>query len=145
MQFEPHYSEIRTADQVQIYESILGDPAGRVTTGLVAATAYLKDNRLLPRGFNKESAPAEIAVHGSALADAGFNDHGHAIRYTVDVGAEPGPFEAVVELWYQPIGYRWAKNLSAYDSDETHRFVDYYDSMGRGSAILLTKTQSLSR
>jgi hypothetical protein len=31
--FEPHYSEIASSDQVQIYESILKDPAGHVTTG----------------------------------------------------------------------------------------------------------------
>src|SRR5207245_5313049 len=47
---EPHYTEIRSADEVQIYESILGDSQGRVTTGLLTAVRYLKDNRVLPRG-----------------------------------------------------------------------------------------------
>src|SRR5262249_44925279 len=46
--FEPHYTEVRSADEVQIYESILGDANGGVTTGLLTATQYLKDNRLLP-------------------------------------------------------------------------------------------------
>ncbi len=35
--FEPHYREIDRPDQVQIYESILGDQHGRVTTGLLSA------------------------------------------------------------------------------------------------------------
>jgi cytochrome c2 len=143
--YEPHYREIRSPDQVQIYEAILGDREGRVTTGLLFATDYLKDNRLLPRGFNKANTSPDIAVHGEALDDAGFNDRGHKIRYSVDVGDAIGPFETEVELWYQPIGYRWAKNLNKYDADETRRFVGYYDSMGRGNAVLLLKKSSISR
>ena len=54
--FEPHYEEITRPDEVQIYESIMGTPAGAPTTGLLQATQYLKDNRLLPRGFDKRTA-----------------------------------------------------------------------------------------
>ena len=54
--FEPHYRQITEAGQVQIYESILKDEEGHVTTGLLAATGYLKDNRLIPTGFDKSSA-----------------------------------------------------------------------------------------
>jgi len=43
--FEPHYDVIRSTDKVQIYESILGDTKGAVTTGLLSASQYLKDNR----------------------------------------------------------------------------------------------------
>ena len=34
--FEPHYTEIRAADQVQIYESVMGDRAGRADDGPAA-------------------------------------------------------------------------------------------------------------
>ena len=60
--------EISSADQVQIYEPILGDRAGAPTTGLLTATQYLKDNRLLPRGFDKATAPPEIGVFGAATS-----------------------------------------------------------------------------
>ena len=56
--FEPHYERITRPGEVQIYEPILGDPKGVPTTGLLTATQYLKDNRLLPRGFDKATAPA---------------------------------------------------------------------------------------
>jgi hypothetical protein len=137
--YEPHYTEIRGSDQVQIYEAILGDSAGQVTTGLLSAVDYLKDNRLLPRGFDKKDAPADIAVHGQALEDPAFSDRGHTLRYSIEVGDAPGPFEIAVELWYQPIGFRWAKNLAAYNSDETHKFTGYFDSVGPGSAAMLVK------
>ena len=70
--FEPHYEEITRSDAVQIYESIMGTPAGAPTTGLLQATQYLKDNRLLPRGFDKRTAAPEIAVVGAGAADADF-------------------------------------------------------------------------
>ena len=137
--YEPHYREIHSPDQVQIYEAILGDDAGGVTTGLLQAVGYLKDNRLLPRGFDKSTASPEIAVHGDALADPGFSDRGHTVRYSVDVHDAKGPFELDAELWYQPIGYRWANNLKGFAGDEPRRFTAYFDSMGTASAAMLTK------
>ena len=55
---EPHYCEIRSEDQVQIYEAIMATPAGTVTTGVLSAVSYVKDNRLLPRGFDKRTVPS---------------------------------------------------------------------------------------
>ena len=59
--FESHYEEISRTDQVQIYESVMQDRSGKPTTGLLQATAFAKDNRLLPRGFDKATAEAAIA------------------------------------------------------------------------------------
>ncbi len=69
MQFEPHHSEITSPQQVEIFEPILGDSQGKVTTGLLNAVGYLKDNRLLPAGFDKRSAEKDIAVVGEAADD----------------------------------------------------------------------------
>jgi hypothetical protein len=143
--YEPHYSEIRSADQVQIYESILKDVNGNVVTGLLSAVGYIKDNRLLPRGFDKATAEPDIAVRGAALEDPDFNDRGHRLRYSVELGAAPGPYEIEAELWYQPIGYRWANNLKPYDTDESRRFNGYFDAMSQGSAVLIAKASSLTR
>ncbi len=51
--YEPHYSKITSSDEVQIYEDILGDANGKVTTGLLTGVRYLKDNRILPAGFRE--------------------------------------------------------------------------------------------
>ena len=56
LKYEPHYREITSAQQVEIYEPILKDSNGKVTTGLLHAVGYLKDNRLLPHGFDKATA-----------------------------------------------------------------------------------------
>jgi hypothetical protein len=141
MRYEPHYREITKSDQVQIYESIMGDSAGRVTTGLLNAVGYLKDNRLLPSGFNKETAEHDIAVVGDAADDPNFTDAGDLVQYSVGVGDARGPFHVEAELWYQPIGYRWAHNLGPYDAAEPRRFVGYYDSMPGANAVLVTRAE----
>jgi hypothetical protein len=134
VRFEPHYAEIRQADEVQIYEAIMGDPRGTPTTGLLTATAYLKDNRLLPAGFDKATAERDIRVLGGALTDADFAGGGDRVRYLVDVAAGDGPFRVDVELRFQPIGYRWAENLKPFEAPEPQRFVRYYESMSAASS-----------
>jgi hypothetical protein len=138
--FEPHYSEIRSRDQVQIYEAIMATPDGAVTTGVLSAVSYLKDNRLLPRGFDKRAVPADVAVHGAALDDADFIAGEDRVRYSIDVRGSQGPFLVDVALWYQPIGYRWVENLRNYDAAEPRSFVDYYDAMSPASALVLART-----
>lgn len=142
--YEPHYREIDRADQVQIYEPILGGRDGRVTTGLLTAVRYLKDNRILPLGFDKATAGPDIAVQGAAAEDADFTGGSDRVRYLVTVEETQGPFTVEAELWYQPIGFRWAENLRAVDSRETHRFVGYYAALSEASGIVLARGRGVS-
>src|SRR5688572_11224866 len=138
---EPHFEEIRGADQVQIYEAIIAGRDGAVTTGLLTATQYVKDNRLLPRGFDKASAAADITVHGGALRDGDFTDAGGRVRYNVAVTGT-GPYAIEAELRYQPIAFRWADNLRGYDAPEPRRFVSYYDTMSASSSTVLASAST---
>jgi len=140
--YEPHYTEINNSDQVQIYEAIMVDQAGKPTTALLSAVRYEKDNRLLPRGFDKQTASNDIRVRGSAAQDQDFTAGGDRIRYSVAVGDAQGPFQAEAELWFQPISYRWASNLRPYDAAETRRFTRYYESMSSGSAVMLARASA---
>jgi hypothetical protein len=137
--FEPHYREIKSSDEVQIYEPILKDEAGKVTTGLALGVGYLKDNRLLPSGFRKETADKDIAVVGDAADDPNFTDAGDLVRYSIPLGDAQGPFHIDAELWYQPIGFRWAHNLIPYQAAETRRLIGYYESMSSETAIVLAR------
>jgi hypothetical protein len=143
--FEPHYASIQRPDQVQIYESILGGIDGGVTTGLLSATRFLKDNRLLPRGFEKVTASQDIAVIGDALADEDFTGDGDRIRYLIDISGVPLPLAIDVALRYQPIAFRWADNLRPYASAEPRRFVSYFDSMAAASSAVLAHTTTVVR
>ena len=142
LRYEPHYREITSAEQVQIYESIMKDQHGKVTTGLLSAVGYLKDNRLLPHGFDKQTAEHDIAVIGNAADDPDFTGAGDRVRYNVPVGDAQGPFKVEAELWYQPIGFRWAHNLGGYQAAEPQRFVSYYESMSTDTGIVLAHAEA---
>ena len=143
--FEPHYREIRSGDQVMIYEAILGSPAGAVTTGLLTAVSYLKDNRILPQGFSKDDAPDEVKARGEAATDPDFAGGADRVRYSIDTLGAEGPFTIEATLWYQPVSYRWAMNLGGYQAPEPQRFVAYYTSMAASAATMLTSTSTTVR
>jgi hypothetical protein len=138
--YEPHHDEIRRADEVQIYEAVMTDGAGAVTTGLLRAVRYVKDNRLLPRGFDKATAAPDIAVRGLGAADPDFTGEGDRVRYVVDVAGASSPLLVDVELRYQPISFRWAENLRSYDAVETRRFVGFFDAMAASSSAVLARS-----
>lgn len=140
-QYEQHYSQITKEDQVQIYEAIMADPNDNVTTGLLTAIRFIKDNRILPRGFEKTTAEDDIAVQGQAAGDTNFIGGSDRIRYRVELSeSNPSSLMITAELRFQPISYRWTQNLDSYDAPETNRFVDFYDSMSGSSSVMLTST-----
>ena len=132
--YEAHYELITSPDQVQIYEPILGTDTGEVTTALLEAAQYLKDNRLLPSGFDKENASTDIAVYGTALEDVNFQGGGDVVRYEIPVSGEG--FTIIVALRYQPIGYRWAHNFEEDDSGEAQDFMRYFEGLPYTSLLV---------
>jgi hypothetical protein len=126
--YEPHVRAITRGDQVQIFESIMVDQRGTVTTGLLSGVKYVKDNRLLPDGFDKATASPDVAVHGDASDDPDFSGGGDRVRYGIALAGDK-PVHIEAELLYQPIAFRWADNLRAYRAAETDRFVRMFDAM----------------
>jgi hypothetical protein len=127
--YEPHYLSIDDPEQVQIYESIMGDLEGQATTILLKGAEYLKDNRLPPSGFDKVSVQDDIAVRGAALDDEDFIGGTDRVQYEIDLGDAPGPYTITAELLYQAIGFRWAQNLGLHDAPEPARFLRYYEQV----------------
>jgi hypothetical protein len=69
-----------------------------------------------------------------------FTDEEHCVRYSVDIAGRESPFRIDVELRFQPISFRWAQNLRAYDADETRRFVTWFEAMSSGSSVVLARS-----
>jgi hypothetical protein len=141
--YESHFERIERSEDVQIYEAIMEDHKGEVTTGLLSGVRYVKDNRLLPRGFDKETADPDVEVHGQARTDQDFQSAGDQIDYRVDLGDSRGPYTIEAELWYQPISYRWATNFAEYKASEPRRFVSIYESMSDSSATILARATTV--
>ena len=137
--YEPHHTVITSPEDVQIYQAVMVDGGGAVTTGLMSAHGWVKDNRILPDGFDATRADARVQVVGIAAGDPDFTAGSDRVHYTVPVKPEDSPFTLEAELWFQPIAYRWAENLAPYDSPETRRFVRYYREMAHASALRIAR------
>ena len=140
--FEPHHEAISSPEQVQIYEAVTADPDGRVTTGLLSAVRFVKDNRLLPTGFDPATADPDIAVRGAAAADKDFEGGSDQVRYRIGIDPGRAPFRVSAKLWYQPVGFRWADNLAGYDANEPSRFVRMFNALSGSSAVVLAGAET---
>lgn len=139
--YEQHYQTINRPDQVQIYEAILETPEGQVTTHVLRAGAYLKDNRLLPSGFEKAAPYADIRVHGGAFEDEDFLGGGDVVTYIMPVGGGAGPYTVTAELLFQTVGYRWAENLRQFSGAEIDRFLQYYGAVPNAPVVIASASQ----
>ncbi len=137
--FEPHYQVIEHPGQVQIYEPIIADGSGKITTGLLSAVTYAKDNRVLPEGFDKATAEKAIMVHGRASEDRNYRAGSDRIRYRVATPPGVQRVDVKARLMFQTIGFRWAQNLTPYNAHETRRFLTYYNDNASTSAVILAE------
>lgn len=68
--FQPHYELISDEGQVQIYEELIADTEGKITTSFVGLDQVLKNNRLLPKGWRADGPFGEFTrPHGDAERD----------------------------------------------------------------------------
>ena len=108
--FEPHYDLITSTDQVQIYETIMGDSDNNITYTLLRGAQYLKDNRLTPQGFDKMVVPSDVAVIGAAANDTDFNMGSDEITYRIPVAAS-GELTISVDLNFQTFQHGFIQDL----------------------------------
>lgn len=141
--YEPHYNEITEPSQVQIYESVMVNTDNEVTYTLMRGAAYIKDNRLLPYGFNKRSASADIKVYGHAEQDSNFKAGTDEITYKIQLDKNSGPYTVTARLLYTPISFAFAKDLR---KDEhlplVKRFRHYYDKTDK-SPVTVAVAQNI--
>jgi hypothetical protein len=110
--YEPHYEKITDPSQVQIYETILEDTDDKMTYILLHALHYLKDNRILPRGLDKNDVnlPETINPHGYAETDDDFIGGSDTVVYEIkDLPADE--YAVTATLHYQSLSYGLAQDL----------------------------------
>ncbi len=143
--YEPHHNLINSADQVQIYQSVMVDVDDAVTHTLLRGARYAKDNRLPPRGFSAQHTNWDtVAVFGNAAVDSDFNLDGSGsdiIHYRIPVNGSAGNLTVNAEMCFQTVAPRFAGDLFTYDTPEVDRFEGYYNANGNEPVIM----QSLQR
>jgi hypothetical protein len=107
--FQPHYEIISDEGQVQIYEEVIEDPQGKITTSFTALNHVLKNNRLLPKGWRIDGPYGEFtAPHGDAEHDPEYMNKSGAtgadrIVYRIPLDRARGAASVRVTLNYQAI------------------------------------------
>ena len=98
---QPHRTVITEASQAQVYETEMADTEGKPTTLLLRAARYVKDNRILPDGFDFLRADRRTLPAGVA-GDEDFAAGSDRTRYLVK-GIPRGKYSVQAELHYQTL------------------------------------------
>ena len=67
--YQPHHEVITSGDQVQIYQELIRDSAGILTTSFLRRAHTVKDNRLRPKGFDAAFYEANASPYVKYLAE----------------------------------------------------------------------------
>jgi hypothetical protein len=141
--YEPHYEVITSADQVQIYESIMQNNLGEVTYTLLRGMGYKKDNRILPKGFDKTSAHSDIRVHGAAADDDDFVGGSDTLTYRIgSLGG--GSYTVDAELLYQTLSNAFAQDLFSDTSAEAASFKTMFDASSMKTSQIASASVTVS-
>lgn len=116
----PHRDEITSADQVQIYESVLADAQGHPTHVLLRAVGYAKDNRLLPAGYDPAHPAASYTQPVGVAGDGSFAAGGDTVTYRVPAPA--GPLTVEARLLFQTVPPAATDALAGLDTPAALRF-----------------------
>lgn len=128
--YEPHHDIINSSEQVQIYQSIMGDTSGEPTNTLLRAATYLKDNRLPPKGYQRLGPMAShTGTKGKAFADMNYNfmddqegSGTDVVTYDIDATDARYPLTIRAQLLYQSNSPRFLDNLLQDDTPAVSRF-----------------------
>ena len=133
--FEPHYNIIKNEGEVQIYEIVMGNAAGQVTTVLEQAVVPLKDNRLVPQGFSSSHAVYDTtAIVGNALTDDDFNFDGFVgsgtdvVHYHVPLHGTQGELSVRARVYYQAVPKKWVSEMFAISTPSIDAFQEMFEN-----------------
>ncbi|MFN0030956.1 MAG: T9SS type A sorting domain-containing protein [Flavobacteriales bacterium] len=136
--WEPHYDVITNDDEVQIYEMVMADVNGNVTTVLERADHLIKDNRLVPEGFSVLHAAYDTTmIVGGAATDPNFNHiagvEGTAtdeVHYHIPVSGISGVVTVSARLMYQSLPPKWNEEMFSVDNPVINEFETMYLEQG---------------
>lgn len=149
--WEPHYDVITSADQVQIYEMVMGDVNGDLTTVLERAKEPLKDNRLAPAGFSVNHFAYDTArVVGVAATDPDFNHDEvgvegsgtDVVHYHIPMGGHIGLINITAKVWYQSVPPRFLQDMFTYTSPAIDLFQGMFQTADNTPVLVRSATQT---
>ncbi len=148
--WETHYDVITDPSQVQVYQAVVGNSDGDRTASLLNGNHYLKDNRILPKGYDKTAVAGDpnrlpsFGTFGAAMQDNNFNSGFDTVTYRAKVPAG-GDYRVLVELRYQPLAYGHLQELFLKSDrlDVMDMFRTIYDATELRDEVIATGTARL--
>lgn len=148
--YEPHYDIITDSTQVQVYQSIVGDVNDDRTHSLLSGTQFLKDNRLLPNGYDKDAVAnstefaESFGTFGNAVADANFIGGQDTVSYALPFSdtLSGSVFTVRAELRYQALNYGHLQKLFTQGDtvDQVDMFRTIYENTDLRDEFIDTDT-----
>jgi hypothetical protein len=144
--FEIHHNTITNQNDAQIYEMVMGDVNGNLTTVLERGAIHLKDNRIPPFGFTTTHISYDtVQIVGDALTDPDFNkilgvegSGKDIVHYNIPLNGYTGSLNIVANLYYQAVPPSWLNEMRNFSSAEIDTFLTMYDNADR-SPFLVSK------
>lgn len=146
---QPHWAKITRPDQVMIYEAELKDSQGNHTLSLLRAAGYLKDNRILPRGFDPMK-PLPAGISASLFAPAGvegdesFRPGSDRVEYAIPAPPSGAPFKVSVEVYFQNVKPSHLDGMDRHRSTEESAFLDLY-TRHKGGVVIARQEALITR
>lgn len=139
---QPHRDEVRSPNEVQVWESQLVDMNGNPTHRALDARRYGKDNRILPAGFNPTSSSdrARTAPVGTS-GDATFLAGSDTVTYRLP--RAPANVTLEVALLYEAIRPAEIDAIDRANTPATTRFVDLARARPVAPVVMATMTSQL--
>jgi len=122
--YQPHYKTITREDQVQIYEELVTGSDGALTTSFLNLRNIIKDNRLLPKGWNPTDADAQFVKPVGVGDDNDYEigEGSDVVTYEIPIGDEKQALNVSATLYYQSIPpYYLRQRFAHLDQPATQR------------------------
>ena len=150
--YEPHWNEIVSEDQVQVYETVFGDVSGTPTQLLERASVLLKDNRVPPRGFYMNHvtydtvrfgpmAELDLDFNHSRNEDGSVGDEGSGtdrLVYRIADLSGTASVQAHARLQYVSVPARWVSGMFEYadQSEAIATFEAMFNASDRTPVVM---------
>lgn len=142
--FEKHHDVINNESQNQIYEFVMGDVAGNKTTVLERGASTLKDNRLVPKGFNTSFSSYDTCrIDAVALADTDFNKIAGSegsgtdiVHFHIPLHGYYGAVNIYSQMYYTAVPPSWLTEMFTFSAPEIDRWKNMYNTADKTAQLV---------
>ena len=142
--FEQHHDIIKNSSQTQIYEMIMGDLNGNVTSVLARGYSHLKDNRIPPQGYSSQFVSHDTTeIVGVDSSDIDFNLNNGVegtgydiVHYHVPFGSYSGNVNVTSSVYYQSIPASFLNEMQLLSSPAIDSFLTMFSAANNHTVLV---------